>query len=106
MKYIRLYESFRMINEQQGQIYKRPKDPYEYKVEDDNWLSRRKGTDKWFNITGGDFKPAYQKSIDILDTENPKLRTANALKRSMESAKFNVSMLTPDSAQEPSPKNG
>jgi hypothetical protein len=86
MKYIRLYESFRMINEQQGQIYKRPKDPYEYKVEDDNWLSRKKGTTKWYNITGGDFKPGYQKSIDMLDKEFPKARTEEAPKRGGEAA--------------------
>jgi hypothetical protein len=64
-------------------IIKREGDPYEYKVESDNWLAKRTGTQKWFNITGADFKPAYQKSIDILDTENPKLRTANALKRTV-----------------------
>jgi hypothetical protein len=62
-------------------IIKRQGDPYEYKVESDNWLAKKTGTQKWFNITGVDFKPAYQQSIDILDTENPKLRTANAPKR-------------------------
>jgi len=62
-------------------IIKRQGDPYEYKVESDNWLTKKTGTQKWFNITGADFKPAYQKSIDTLDTENPKSRTANAPKR-------------------------
>ena len=62
-------------------IIKRQGDPYEYKVESDNWLAKRTGTQKWFNITGADFKPAYQKSIDMLDTENPKSRTSNAPKR-------------------------
>ena len=62
-------------------IIKRQGDPYEYKVESDNWLAKKTGTQKWFNITGVDFKPAYQQSIDILDTENPKSRTANAPKR-------------------------
>ena len=62
-------------------IIKRQGDPYEYKVESDNWLAKKTGTQKWFNITGGDFKSGYQKSIDILDTENPTLRTANAPKR-------------------------
>jgi len=81
MKYIRLYDTFKLIKEQQTQIYRRPKDQYEYKVEDDNWLSRRKGTDKWFNITGGDFKPVYQKSIDLLDKEFPKARTEKSPKR-------------------------
>jgi hypothetical protein len=85
MKYIRLYDTFKLIKEQQTQIYRRPKDQYEYKVEDDNWLSRRKGTDKWFNITGGDFKPVYQKSIDLLDKEFPKARTEKAPKRGGES---------------------
>ena len=62
-------------------IIKRQGDPYEYKVESDNWLAKKTGTQKWFNLTGADFKPAYQKSIDTLDTENPKSRTANAPKR-------------------------
>jgi hypothetical protein len=62
-------------------VIKRQGDPYEYKVESDNWLAKKTGTQKWFSITGADFKPAYQKSIDTLDTENPKSRTANAPKR-------------------------
>jgi hypothetical protein len=64
-------------------IIKRQGDPYEYKVESDNWLAKRTGTQKWFNITGADFKPAYQKSIDILDKENKSSRTANAPKRTI-----------------------
>jgi hypothetical protein len=62
-------------------IIKRDGDPYEYKVESDNWLARKIGKEKWFNITDTDFKTSYQKSIDILDTENPKSRTENAPKR-------------------------
>ena len=64
-------------------IIKRQGDPYEYKVESDNWLAKKTGTQKWFNITGADFKPAYQKSIDILDKENKSSRTANAPKRTI-----------------------
>lgn len=62
-------------------IIKRQGDPYEYKVESDNWLAKKTGTQKWFNLTGADYKPAYQKSIDILDKENTNSRTANAPKR-------------------------
>ena len=64
-------------------IIKRKGDPYEYKVESDNWLAKKTGTQKWFNITGADYKPAYQKSIDILDKENNSSRTANAPKRTI-----------------------
>ena len=64
-------------------IIKRQGDPYEYKVESDNWLAKKTGTQKWFNLTGADFKPAYQKSIDILDKENTNSRTANAPKRTI-----------------------
>ena len=64
-------------------IIKRQGDPYEYKVESDNWLAKKTGTQKWFNITGADYKPAYQKSIDILDKENTNSRTANAPKRTI-----------------------
>jgi hypothetical protein len=64
-------------------IITRTGDPYQYKVESDNWLAKKTGTEKWFNITGNNFKPAYQQSIDILDTENPELRTANAPKRTV-----------------------
>ena len=64
-------------------IIKRQGDPYEYKVESDNWLAKKTGTQKWFNITGADYKPAYQKSIDTLDKENTKSRTANAPKRTI-----------------------
>ena len=35
-------------------IIKRQGDPYEYKVESDNWLAKKTGTQKWFNITGVD----------------------------------------------------
>ena len=64
-------------------IIKRQGDPYEYKVESDNWLAKKTGTQKWFNITGADYKPAYQKSIDTLDKENTNSRTANAPKRTI-----------------------
>jgi hypothetical protein len=62
-------------------IYTLPGDPYEYKVMEDNWLARKKGTDKWFSITGKDFKEVYLKSIKILDDKFPKARTDKAPKR-------------------------
>jgi hypothetical protein len=65
-----------LINEQQlnflveqtkeeEKIYNRPGDPYEYKHENNTWFARKKGSDKWLDIT------KYQKSIDILNKEFP-----------------------------------
>jgi len=65
-----------------GTIISRSGDPYKYKVENDHWLAKREDHSRWYEITGKDFKPAYQVSIDILDSENPNLRTLEAPKRS------------------------
>jgi hypothetical protein len=65
-----------------GAIISRTGDPYKYKVENDHWLAKRDNQSRWYEITGADFKAPYQVSIDILDTENPNLRSKDAPKRS------------------------
>ena len=65
-----------------GAIISRPGDPYKYKVENDHWLAKKDSQARWYEITGSDFKAPYQVSIDILDNENPNMRTKNAPKRS------------------------
>jgi hypothetical protein len=62
-------------------IISRPGDPYKYKVENDQWLAKKDTQSKWYEITGADFKPAYQTSIDILDKENPDVRSKTAPKK-------------------------
>lgn len=69
------------ISEALGGVKTRPGDPYEYKVENDHWLAKKKGTQTWYEITGKNFKPTYQKSINILDTEFPDERKDGAPKR-------------------------
>ena len=65
-----------------SQIIKRTGDPYEYKVVNDHWLAKRKkSTGDWFEISGKDYKPQFQVSINILDEENPQLRSQKAPKR-------------------------
>lgn len=59
----------------------RPGDPYKYKVEKDHWLAKRDEQSRWYEITGRDFKPEFQVSIDLLDKENPGIRTQNAPKK-------------------------
>lgn len=85
MKHLDRYLNFfDLLKEEQTadtKIYRIPGDKYEYKVEDDNWLAKRKGTQKWFNITGGDYKQGYDKSINILDKRFPKARTEEAPRR-------------------------
>jgi hypothetical protein len=66
----------------EGGIISRPGDPYRYKVVNDHWLAKRDDQARWYEITGADFKPPFQKSIDILDQENPSLRTSKAPKKS------------------------
>jgi hypothetical protein len=44
-------------------------------VENDHWLAKKESQSRWYEITGADFKPAYQVSIDILDKENPNMRS-------------------------------
>ena len=65
-----------------SQIISRPGDPYKYKVENDQWLAKKDSQSRWYELTGADFKPAYQISIDILDKENPNMRSKNAPKKS------------------------
>jgi len=89
MKHLNNYLNFSLLNEQQTtdqKIYTLPGDPYEYKVMEDNWLARKKGTDKWFSITGKDFKEVYLKSIKTLDDKFPKARTDKAPKREVENS--------------------
>jgi hypothetical protein len=64
-----------------SQIISRPGDPYKYKVENDHWLAKKDSQSRWYEITGADFKPPYQVSIDILDDENPNMRSKSAPKR-------------------------
>ena len=66
-----------------GGIISRSGDPYKYKVENDHWMAKRDDHTRWYEITGKDFKPAYQVSIDILDNENPSSRTEKAPKRTV-----------------------
>ena len=65
-----------------SQVISRPGDPYKYKVENDHWLAKRDNQSRWYEISGADFKPGYQTSIDILDRENPNMRSKNAPKKS------------------------
>jgi hypothetical protein len=71
-------------------IIARPGDPYKYKVENDHWLAKKDVQPRWYEITGADFKPQFQPSIDTLDSENPSARSKNAPKRS------GTSNITPD----------
>jgi len=63
------------------EIIIRQGDPYKYKVVNDHWLAKRDDQSRWYEISGKDFKPGFQVSINILDTENPKIRTNDAPKR-------------------------
>ena len=73
------------INEAQSgdseKIYPRTGDPYKYKVTNNHWLAQKQGQDKWYEISGKDFRDSYQISIDILDSEFPDARTKDAPKR-------------------------
>jgi hypothetical protein len=69
------------LTEAVGGIKTRSGDPFEYKVVGGHWLSRRKGSTKWYEITGKDFKDPYQKSINILDTEFPDEREDGSPKK-------------------------
>lgn len=71
-----------IVQTETGIIY-RPGDVFRYKVVNDHWLAKKDSQTKWFEITGSDFKPAFQSSIDILDSENPQARSANAPKRTV-----------------------
>ena len=65
----------------ESKIISRPGDPYKYKVENDNWLAKKDSQSKWYEISGANYKPAYQSSIDKLDKENPEMRSKNAPNR-------------------------
>jgi hypothetical protein len=76
MEHLLSFGNYESINEG---VITRPGDPFEYKVEGDHWLARRKGSNgSWKQITGTDYQDKFQKSIDILDRENPKARTPKA----------------------------
>ena len=64
-----------------SQIISRTGDSYTYKVEGDHWLAKKDSQSRWYEITGADFKPTYQVSIDTLDKENPNMRSNNAPKK-------------------------
>ena len=68
-------------NSATSQIISRPEDPYKYKVDNDHWLAKKDSQSRWYEITGADFKPPYQVSIDILDKENPNMRSKSAPKK-------------------------
>ncbi len=87
MKYILNRQQFKLNEELDlGEEYKRPGDPYVYIAGYmDNgdgkchwYAKRKKGGKKWFEISGKNFKPGYEKSIKILDEENPGLRPAGS----------------------------
>lgn len=62
-------------------LISREKDLYKYKVENDHWMAKRDDQSNWFEISGKDYKPGFQNSIDTLDLEYPNLRTQKAPKR-------------------------
>ena len=68
-------------NSATSQIISRSGDPYKYKVESDHWLAKKDSQSRWYEITGADFKPPYQVSIDTLDKENPNMRSKSAPKK-------------------------
>jgi hypothetical protein len=71
-----------IVQSETGIIY-RPGDVFRYKVVNDHWLAKKDSQTKWFEITGADFKPSFQSSIDLLDSENPQARSSNAPKRTV-----------------------
>jgi len=64
-------------------IINRQGDVYQYKVVDDHWLAKRSDQTRWYQITGSDYQPAFQISIDILDRENKNLRSKDAPKKTV-----------------------
>jgi len=71
-----------IVQSETGIIY-RPGDPYRYKVVNDHWLAKKDNQSRWFEITGADYKPQFQSSIDILDRENPNSRSSKAPQRNV-----------------------
>lgn len=86
-----------------SQIISRPGDPYKYKVENDHWLAKKDSQARWYEITGADFKPPYQVSIDILDRENPNMRSKSAPKKIDSLKGDNGSNTSADSTEEDLP---
>lgn len=77
MQKVLLFYAFCQLNEAE-EIISRSGDPYRYKVANDHWLAKKDNQNKWFELTGSDYKPQFQDSINKLDRENPNLRSANA----------------------------
>ena len=59
-------------------VISRPGDVYQYMIRNDHWLAKKPGQSRWFEISGADYKPQFQQSLDILDRENPDARSASA----------------------------
>jgi protein tyrosine/serine phosphatase len=73
MKWLKYYPLF-FLYEQSSNTIQRGTDPWEYKVDNNEWFTRKKGKSKWINITTS----KYQTALDTLDKENPQLRTNDA----------------------------
>lgn len=54
---------------------------WEYKVEGDHWLAKRKGTEKWYNLTGDKYNKKFQSTINKLDNLFPDERKDGTPKR-------------------------
>jgi hypothetical protein len=54
---------------------------WEYKVEGDHWLAKRKGTEKWYNLTGDKYNKKFQSTINKLDNLFPDERKDKTPKR-------------------------
>jgi len=98
------------INEAQSgdseKIYPRTGDPYKYKVTNNHWLAQKQGQDKWYEISGKDFRDSYQISIDILDSEFPDARTKDAPKRKAPLAPVETKLEPPKTPETTKPESG
>jgi len=92
---------YNSITEASGGVKTRPGDPWVYKVEEDNWFARRKGTKTWYKITGDRFVKRYQKSINILDTEFNDARSEDAPNREIPKKKDLETPTTTTTTQTP-----
>jgi hypothetical protein len=92
---------YNSITEASGGVKTRPGDPWVYKVEEDNWFARRKGTKTWYKITGDRFVKKYQKSINILDTEFNDARSEYAPNREISKKKDLETPTTTTTTQTP-----
>jgi len=81
MKHLKIFEDYEILNEQK--VFSGPSgDPFEYKVVNGHWLSRRKSKGgQWFEITGKDYKDGYLNSIKILDNLYPDARPDGSPKK-------------------------